>query len=134
MVAGGAIVKIPQLLKILFDRSVFGISYESVVFEAITNWITIVYNWFKGNPFSIYGENVFIGIQNLLIMAAFILYVRRVPKNVADPGPSAPIKYLVYFCVFSLFIVVTKDPFSWPPILIDSSMILQITFCKPTLT
>ncbi len=55
LVFGGAIVKIPQVVKILLEKSVYGISFSSVVMEGLTNWVTIVYSWYRGNPFSIYG-------------------------------------------------------------------------------
>ena len=55
LVAGGAIVKIPQVIKIVIDKSTYGISFQSIVLEALTNWVTIVYSWYKVNPFSIYG-------------------------------------------------------------------------------
>ena len=55
LVVGGAIVKIPQVIKILIDKSVFGISFTSIILESLTNWITIIYSLYRGNPFSIYG-------------------------------------------------------------------------------
>lgn len=55
LVIGASIVKIPQLIKILIEKSVFGISFFSVIMEAMTNWVMIVYSWYRGNPFSIYG-------------------------------------------------------------------------------
>lgn len=55
LVLGGAIVKIPQVIKILLCKSVYGISFTSVLMEGLTNWVTIVYSWYRNNPFSIYG-------------------------------------------------------------------------------
>ena len=133
MVAGGAIVKIPQLIKILLDKSVYGISYSSLVLELATNWITIVYSWYRGNPFSIYGENVFIGFQNVIIMFFFILYVRNVPKGVPQPSESAPSKYIAYFLLTCVAIFLTRNPYAWPPAIIESSMVLQILFCTISL-
>lgn len=130
MVAGGAIVKIPQIIKILIDKSVYGISYSSILFELATNWITIVYSWYRGIPFSIYGENVFIGVQNILILLFFVFFVRQVPKGVADPGQNAPTKYMTYFLLTCMTVFLTKNPLNWPPVIIESSMILQILLCK----
>lgn len=55
LVVGGAIVKVPQVIKIFIDKSVFGISFPSIIMESLTNWITIIYSLYRGNPFSIYG-------------------------------------------------------------------------------
>lgn len=55
LVVGSAIVKVPQLIKIFIDKSTYGISFTSVLMESMTNWVTIVYSWYRGNPFSIYG-------------------------------------------------------------------------------
>ena len=55
LVLGGAIIKIPQLINILRYRSVYGISFTSVLAESLMNWVTIVYSWYRDNPFSIYG-------------------------------------------------------------------------------
>lgn len=129
MVAGGAIVKVPQLIKILVDKSVYGISYPSLILELATNWITIVYNWYRGNSFSIYGENVFIGAQNLLIMAFFVLFIRNVPLSIPKPPEGAYIKYMTLFLLACLTMFFTQNPSAWPPILIQSSMILQIFLC-----
>jgi len=118
LVAGGAIVKIPQLIKILVDRSVYGISFFSVLMEACTNWVTIVYSWYRGNPFSIYGENVFILVQNMLIMGLFIAFGRNVPKGVADPGKAVITRYITIFSLFCLAMFFTQNPLSWPPVLI----------------
>ena len=55
-------------------QSVYGISFTSVMAEGMTNWVTIVYSWYRGTPFSIYGENVFLLIQNIIILGFFVIY------------------------------------------------------------
>lgn len=107
LVVGGAIVKIPQVIKILLEKSVYGISFSSVLMEALTNWVTIVYSWHRSNPFSIYGENVFLLVQNLAIMALFITFARSVPKGVADPGAFATRKYFVVYVIFMVMMYLT---------------------------
>lgn len=74
LVIGGTIVKVPQLIKILISKSIFGISFISILMESMTNWVMIVYSWWRGNPFSIYGENVFLLIQNIIILGFFVIY------------------------------------------------------------
>lgn len=54
------ILKVPQILKIVKGKSVEGLSFSSLVFETTLYFFTVSYNLFKSNPFSLYGENVFI--------------------------------------------------------------------------
>lgn len=129
LVLGGAIVKIPQVIKILMCKSVYGISFVSVIMEALTNWVTIVYSWYRNNPFSIYGENVFLLIQNILILFLFIVLGRNVPKGVPDPGQTRINKYIITFILFCVTMFTTHNPLDWPPIFITYSMVLQILLC-----
>lgn len=55
IVVGAAIVKVPQILKIVTKQSIYGVSFESVFLEEITQIASVAYNIYKGNPFSIYG-------------------------------------------------------------------------------
>ncbi len=110
LVAGGAIVKVPQLIKILLDRSVYGISFVSVFMEALTNWVMIVYSWWRGNPFSIYGENVFLLIQNAAILGLFVIFGRRVPKGAVDPGRSGIQLYLIGWIGLLVTLYLTQTP------------------------
>ena len=118
LVAGGAIVKIPQVIKIVMNKSVFGISYQSIILETLTNWITIIYSWYNVIPFSIYGENIFLLAQNLLIMAFFCFYSTRNGSMYAIP---------LLVCLLGIFL--TSNPGNWPLQIINSTMYLQITLC-----
>jgi mannose-P-dolichol utilization defect protein 1 len=69
LVAGGALLKLPQIAKILQARSAEGLSLSSLLIETIGFCITIAYNMRQENPFSTYGESVFIFIQDLAIIA-----------------------------------------------------------------
>lgn len=95
----------------------------------MTNWVTIVYSWYRGNPFSIYGENVFILIQNILIMTLFIIYGRNVPKGIQDPGQKTINKYIILFIILLSVLFITQNPNSWPTNIINYSMFLQISLC-----
>lgn len=52
--------------------------------QAFMNSLLIGYNIYRGNPFSIYGENVFLGVENLIIMALFFIYPikKDIPKYI----------------------------------------------------
>lgn len=68
IVAGAAMVKLPQILKIVMAKSAANISRLSVYTELLCNLWVGAYNVIEGNPFSTYGESVLISIQNGVIV------------------------------------------------------------------
>ncbi|KAL4434946.1 hypothetical protein ABPG74_017702 [Tetrahymena malaccensis] len=68
------ILKVPQIIKIVKNKSVEGLSFPAIISETFLYFFTISYNLYKQNSFSLYGENVFIVIQNIAIMALFYVY------------------------------------------------------------
>ena len=69
IVAGSAILKLPQIIKIIQTNSTKGISLTSYLLELTTVMISTCYNIRLSNPFSTFGESVFINIQNLIIIS-----------------------------------------------------------------
>eukprot|EP00732_Lithocolla_globosa_P006194 Lithocolla_globosa_v1_NODE_7028_length_1002_cov_140.520042.p1 type:complete len:259 gc:universal NODE_7028_length_1002_cov_140.520042:163-939(+) len=68
MILGGTGVKLPQLLKILKAGSAEGISVLAYCMELFVYTETVGYNLRFGYAFSTYGENVFLTIQDILIL------------------------------------------------------------------
>lgn len=77
IVAGGSIVKVPQILKLIGSGSGAGISVTSYFLETISFLITLGYNVRQGFPFSTYGETVFIAAQNVIITLLVLHYSRQ---------------------------------------------------------
>ncbi|KAF9365802.1 hypothetical protein BGX34_008262 [Mortierella sp. NVP85] len=77
IVAGGAIVKIPQIIKIVQARSAQGVSFSSYFLETLASVIALAYNVRQGHPISTYGETFFVTIQNLIIIALMLHYSGR---------------------------------------------------------
>ncbi|KAI9250761.1 hypothetical protein BY458DRAFT_524241 [Sporodiniella umbellata] len=77
IVVGGAIVKIPQIITIVKDRSAQGLSLASFVMETSAYEIILMYNARLNNPFSTYGEVLFMTIQNILISLLIPYYGSR---------------------------------------------------------
>jgi len=69
LVAGGAVLKLPQIIKIVQSSSTQGISMPSYLLETISFTLSVIYNYRHNNPFTTYGEQPFITAQNLLILA-----------------------------------------------------------------
>ncbi|EEP77925.1 MPU1p protein [Uncinocarpus reesii 1704] len=67
IVAFSAIVKVPQILKILSSRSSAGVSFTSYALETTSLLITLAYNVRQQFPFSTYGEAALIAVQDVLV-------------------------------------------------------------------
>ncbi|KAG8758874.1 hypothetical protein FRC14_007215 [Serendipita sp. 396] len=75
IVLGGAVMKIPQLLLILRARHAKGLSLPAFGLETLAYLITLVYAYRNNYPFSTYGENFFLTIQNVFITLLIIYYL-----------------------------------------------------------
>ena len=74
IVSLSAIVKLPQLLKIISSKSADGLSFPSYLLETTAFAISLAYSARSGFPFSTYGENALVATQNVVI-AALILHL-----------------------------------------------------------
>ena len=77
IVVGGAIVKLPQIYKIVSAKSASGLSLSAYQLETIAYSITLAYNYRNRNPFSTYGETVFVTFQNFAIMLLILHYTKQ---------------------------------------------------------
>ncbi|KAK7440625.1 hypothetical protein VKT23_016973 [Stygiomarasmius scandens] len=85
IVAGGSIMKVPQLLLIVNARSAEGLSLSAYILETLSYGITLAYSYRSGFPFSTYGENFFLTLQNILITLLIIAYSRSASKATILP-------------------------------------------------
>jgi len=67
-------MKVPQLLLILGAQSASGLSLTAYILETSSYAITLAYSSRNGFPFSTYGENLFLTIQNIFITFLIVLY------------------------------------------------------------
>ncbi|KAF6741694.1 hypothetical protein DFP72DRAFT_941981 [Ephemerocybe angulata] len=74
IVVGGSIMKVPQILLIINASSARGLSLPSYVLETLSYAITLAYSVRNAFPFSTYGENLFLALQNTVITFLIILY------------------------------------------------------------
>jgi len=77
IVGVSAIVKLPQLLKLISSQSATGVSFLSYALETAAYVITLAYNARMKNPFSTYGEVAFIAVQNIAIGGLVLHYSGR---------------------------------------------------------
>ncbi|KAI8333714.1 hypothetical protein BC941DRAFT_434270 [Chlamydoabsidia padenii] len=77
IVLGGSIVKVPQIMTIVSHGSAQGLSLLSYLIETLSYTITLAYNIRQDNPFSTFGEILFITLQNLIIASLILSYSKQ---------------------------------------------------------
>ena len=76
----GAIgLKLPQIINIYQTGDVEGLSPTSFYSEVPLVMSNVAYNYLQGNPFSSYGENVFILVQNLVLVMLLWMFMKEKP-------------------------------------------------------
>ncbi|KAH9053982.1 mannose-P-dolichol utilization defect 1 protein [Lactarius deliciosus] len=106
IVVGGSIMKVPQLLLILRAQSARGLSLTAYVLETFSYAITLAYSSRNGFPFSTYGENFFLTIQNVIITFLITLYGASPRPLTAAPNPTGKLLVAVLATIavgFALF-------------------------------
>lgn len=120
IVLGACILKVPQISKILANKSVDGIPALSCYAEFL-NLVGLLANSMRLNlSFSVYGEAVFINIQNVLI----ILLVWKFNKSISI------VEKIVFFLFTSVYAFVIFEGSMMTPelwdIVVSSQLVLQI--------
>ncbi|KAL8030013.1 hypothetical protein ABFX02_14G260100 [Erythranthe guttata] len=104
IVAASTTVKLPQILKILKNNSVRGLSILSFELEVVGYTIALAYCLHKGLPFSAYGELAFLLIQGIILVA--IIYYYSQPL-----GTKTWIRALLYCAIAPTIMAGQIDPF-----------------------
>jgi len=76
IILGSLILKVPQILNIVKSGQVKGLNINMFLLELIGYSINLFYSYRQSLPFSTYGENVFMIVQNLVILLLFFQYER----------------------------------------------------------
>jgi mannose-P-dolichol utilization defect protein 1 len=74
VIAGSVILKVPQILKIVKSKSAEGLVVSSYALTLFTCIVNIAYNLNNNYPFSSYGENISIAIQDAIIVVLASVY------------------------------------------------------------
>ncbi|KAJ7451848.1 hypothetical protein B0H11DRAFT_311694 [Mycena galericulata] len=101
IVVGGSIMKVPQLLLIVRAQSARGLSLPAYILETLSYAITLEYAYRNEFPFSTYGENLFLTLQNVVITLLIILYTPRVADKTFN-AVVASLGMLAFFLTISL--------------------------------
>ncbi|KAI8609465.1 hypothetical protein BC830DRAFT_1070880 [Chytriomyces sp. MP71] len=116
LVAGGAVIKMPQIYKIFMKRSAIGVSFASYALETAAYIAGLAYNVRQGNPFNTYGEHAFMAIANCVVIAMMFHYTNR-HNDLITVGIAT---FVFTFSLFSRFIIndTILLSFQWIAILI----------------
>ncbi|XP_044510878.1 mannose-P-dolichol utilization defect 1 protein homolog 2-like [Mangifera indica] len=103
IVAASTTVKLPQILKILKNSSVRGLSVVAFELEVVGYTIALAYCLHKGLPFSAYGELGFLLVQAIILIALIYHYSSSV-------GTTTWIKALIYCAIAPTVLAGQIDP------------------------
>lgn len=80
IILGSVTVKLPQILKILRNKSGEGINMFSVTLDLSAITIYMSYSFVKGFPFSSWGDTSFLAVQTIAIGVLVLYYRNFVPQ------------------------------------------------------
>ncbi|KAJ1028562.1 hypothetical protein NDA16_001728 [Ustilago loliicola] len=86
IVVFGSIMKVPQILNIVNNRSARGISLSMYTLEVMAYTISLAYAVRSRLPFSTYGENLSLTLQNMIILLLVIAYTPSSKTGRVDPS------------------------------------------------
>ncbi|PWZ00487.1 mannose-P-dolichol utilization defect 1 protein [Testicularia cyperi] len=86
IVVFGSIMKVPQILNILNSRSARGISLTMYTLEVLAYAISLAYAVRSKLPFSTYGENLSLTLQNMIITLLVIAYTPLAKTGAVNPS------------------------------------------------
>lgn len=97
IVGASAVVKVPQILKLINSRSSAGVSFVSYALETASLLITLSYGVRNQFPFSTYGESALIAVQDI---AVGVLVLNFAGKPAAAAAFVAVVAASVYALLF----------------------------------
>lgn len=83
IIAGSVLVKVPQITKILANKSARGISLFSVCLDLFAITIHMAYSFVNGFPFSAWGDTAFLALQTAIIAMLVLFYGGSSARSVA---------------------------------------------------
>ncbi|EAL89952.1 hypothetical protein KXW98_004661 [Aspergillus fumigatus] len=97
IVGASAIVKVPQILKLIRSRSSAGVSFVSYALETASLLITLSYGVRNQFPFSTYGESALIAVQDVIVGVLVLTFADRPTAAAAFIAVVAASVYALLF-------------------------------------
>jgi len=112
IVVGGSIMKVPQVLLILNARSARGLSLTAYILETLSYAITLAYSFRHNFPFSTYGENFFLTIQNALITLLIIYFPSPLLRRSQNTASKLAVASLATIASAAILYTLPKETLS----------------------
>ncbi|KAJ5632434.1 Mannose-P-dolichol utilization defect 1 protein [Penicillium lividum] len=97
IVGASAVVKLPQILKLINSRSSAGVSFVSYALETASLLITLSYGVRNQFPFTTYGESALIAIQDVAVGVLVLTFAGRSAAAAAFVAVVAASVYALLF-------------------------------------
>ncbi|PWY86009.1 mannose-P-dolichol utilization defect 1 protein [Aspergillus heteromorphus CBS 117.55] len=97
IVGASAIVKVPQILKLISSRSSAGVSFVSYALETASLLITLSYSVRNRFPFSTFGETALIAVQDVVVGVLVLTFADRSTAAAAFIAVVAASVYALLF-------------------------------------
>ncbi|KAJ5225254.1 hypothetical protein N7468_006479 [Penicillium chermesinum] len=97
IVGASAVVKVPQILKLINSRSSAGVSFVSYALETASLLITLSYGVRNQFPFSTYGESALIAVQDIAVGVLVLIFAGRSAAAAAFVAVVAASVYALLF-------------------------------------
>ncbi|XP_037902961.1 mannose-P-dolichol utilization defect 1 protein homolog [Hermetia illucens] len=82
IIGGSLLVKVPQIVKILSNKSAEGINLFSVLLDLFAITCHVSYSFVNGFPFTAWGDGTFLGMQTAAIAALILFYGGSLLKSI----------------------------------------------------
>lgn len=128
IIAGSILVKVPQIVKLLSNRSGQGINVFSVLFDLFAITCHISYSFVNGFPFSAWGDGTFLAIQTAIIAALVLHYNGSTAKALLFLVTYACICYVTMGGITPLEVLWSAQAFNMPIILVGKSIQAMTNF------
>lgn len=126
IIAGSILVKVPQIVKILANKSGEGINVFSVLFDLLAITCHVSYSFVNGFPFSAWGDGTFLMIQTAIIAALVFHFNGATAKAVLFLVVYTGICYVTMGGITPLEVLWSAQAFNVPIIFIGK-MIQAVT-------
>ncbi|XP_030383933.1 mannose-P-dolichol utilization defect 1 protein homolog [Scaptodrosophila lebanonensis] len=118
IIAGSLLVKVPQVLKILSNKSGEGINLVGVLLDLLAISFHMSYSYMNGYPFSAWGDNTFLALQTVAIAALVLLYSGRKSLAIAFIGAYASLLYILNSGLTPMKVLLTIQSLNIPILLV----------------
>lgn len=118
IIAGSVLVKVPQITKILGNKSAKGINLFSVCLDLFAITIHMSYSYVSGFPFSAWGDTSFLALQTAMIAFLVLFYGGATTKAVSFSVLYSVVTYVLMGGMTPLKCLLIAQGFNVPVLLL----------------